>query len=122
LKKIKRSYKNIKKNTHKNVYIEQILVYNTIDKENDIMKIYDKEMFRRDETLKSTILLFVVFILGFAVGYIANMDKTHIQGLENTIQEQNAIIQSYQQEMINSPIDTTSSVNDLDWINNLSEQ
>ncbi|MCL2859549.1 MAG: hypothetical protein FWF46_03045 [Oscillospiraceae bacterium] len=86
------------------------------------MKIYDKEMFRRDETLKSTILLFVVFILGFAVGYIANMDKTHIQGLENTIQEQNAIIQSYQQEMINSPIDTTSSVNDLDWINNLSEQ
>ena len=66
------------------------------------MKIYDKEIFRRDETLKSTILLFVVFILGFAVGYIANMDKTHIQELENTIEEQNVIIQNYKQELNNT--------------------
>ena len=63
------------------------------------MKIYDKEMFRRDETLKSTALLFVVFILGFAVGYIANMDKSHIQELETTINAQNTIIHQYENSL-----------------------
>ena len=60
------------------------------------MKYYDKDMFRRNETLKSTALLFVVFIFGFVVGYIANMDKSHIHELENTINTQNSIIQRYE--------------------------
>jgi len=60
------------------------------------MKIYDKEMFRRSEVLKSTVLLFFVFILGFAVGYISNMDQSRVQELENKIEEQNSIIERYQ--------------------------
>ena len=69
------------------------------------MKIYDKEMFRRNETLKSTVLLFVVFILGFAVGYIANMDKSHIQELENKIIQQNSIIERYENSLNNTEVE-----------------
>lgn len=36
------------------------------------MKIYDKEIYKRDESLKSVILILVVFLLGFFTGFIVN--------------------------------------------------
>ena len=34
------------------------------------MKIYDKEIYKRDESLKSVILIIVVFLLGFFTGFL----------------------------------------------------
>ena len=36
------------------------------------MKIYDKEIYKRQESMRSTITIIVVFILGFLVGYVTN--------------------------------------------------
>ena len=63
------------------------------------MKIYDKEIFRRNEVLKSTLLLLVTFLLGFAIGYIANIDKTYVRELEKNVQEQQNIIDNYKKNI-----------------------
>ncbi len=65
------------------------------------MKIYDKEIFKKREILKSTVLLLVVFLLGFATGYIANIDKKEMQTLENKIEEQKVLINEYESNNIN---------------------
>ena len=36
------------------------------------MKIYDKEMFKTQQELGTVILIIVVFLVGFFVGYITN--------------------------------------------------
>jgi len=36
------------------------------------MKVYDKEIYERQESIKFTILVIVVFLVGFFAGYIAN--------------------------------------------------
>ena len=63
------------------------------------MKIYDKEIFRRNEVLKSTLLLLITFLLGFAIGYIANIDKTYVKELEKKIEEKQNVIDSYEKNI-----------------------
>ena len=36
------------------------------------MKIYDKEMYKINENLRNVIILIVVFLLGFFIGYITS--------------------------------------------------
>lgn len=61
------------------------------------MKIYDKEMYVRNESIKSAIVVIVAFILGFAVGCMAineelkiqnNEKQEHIVELEKIVEEQ----------------------------------
>ena len=35
------------------------------------MKVYDKEIYEKQESIKFTILVIVVFLVGFAAGYIS---------------------------------------------------
>lgn len=74
-----------------------------------MMKIYDKEMYARNESVKSALVIILTFMLGFIVGclvirfdmkdkiaqkdnYITDLDKT-IQEQENLINEQNINIE-----------------------------
>lgn len=34
------------------------------------MKVYDKEMYNKQESLKTTVVFIIVFLLGFFAGYI----------------------------------------------------
>lgn len=61
------------------------------------MKIYDKEMYIRNESIKSALVVIVAFILGFAVGCMAineelkiqnNEKQEHIVELERIVEEQ----------------------------------
>lgn len=57
------------------------------------MKIYDKEMYVRNESIKSAIVVIVAFILGFAVGCMAINEELKIQNNEkqeyiNTLEQQ----------------------------------
>ena len=36
------------------------------------MKVYDKEIYEKQESLKFTLLIIIVFLVGFFAGYIAN--------------------------------------------------
>lgn len=36
------------------------------------MKVYDKEMYNKQESLKTTIIFILVFLLGFFAGYITS--------------------------------------------------
>lgn len=36
------------------------------------MKVYDKEIYERQESIKFTLLIIVVFLVGFFAGYVAN--------------------------------------------------
>lgn len=36
------------------------------------MKVYDKEMYNKQESLKTAVVFIVVFLLGFFAGYITN--------------------------------------------------
>lgn len=40
------------------------------------MKVYDKEIYEKQESLKFTFLIILVFLIGFAAGYIANSFST----------------------------------------------
>lgn len=35
------------------------------------MKVYDKEMYNKQESIKTTAVLILVFLIGFAAGYLA---------------------------------------------------
>ena len=61
------------------------------------MKIYDKEMYSRNESIKSALVVIIAFILGFAVGCMAineelekkNAEKQeHIVELERIVEQQ----------------------------------
>ncbi len=61
------------------------------------MKIYDKEMYKRNETIKDAILVLFIFLVGYAVGCLAinedlkiqNQEKQeHIVELENIVEQQ----------------------------------
>ena len=61
------------------------------------MKIYDKEMYKRNETIKDAILVVFIFLVGYAVGCLAinedlkreNQEKqNHIVELENIVEQQ----------------------------------
>lgn len=36
------------------------------------MKVYDKEIYEKQESIKFTLLVIIVFLVGFFAGYIAN--------------------------------------------------
>ena len=36
------------------------------------MKVYDKEIYEKQESLRFTLLIIVVFLVGFFAGYLAN--------------------------------------------------
>ena len=49
------------------------------------MKIYDKEMYKKEQWIKSILLVIGIFILGFVVGYfVHNFEK---QEKINTLQQ-----------------------------------
>ena len=59
------------------------------------MKIYDKEIYSREQTIKSVVLVIVVFLLGFFTGFIVNrptekqkVNQTN-QSINSTVEEQN---------------------------------
>lgn len=42
------------------------------------MKVYDKEMYNKQESLRTIIIIVVVFLLGFFAGYMAHsFNETH---------------------------------------------
>ena len=47
------------------------------------MKIYDKEMYKKEQSIKSIILVIVVFMLGFFTGYIANNSSKIVEQNNN---------------------------------------
>lgn len=52
------------------------------------MKIYDKEIYKRQESMRSIIIMIVVFLLGFFAGYIVNMGTNSEEGNKvNMVQE-----------------------------------
>ena len=36
------------------------------------MKVYDKEIYQKQESIKYTVIIIVVFLLGFVAGYLAS--------------------------------------------------
>ena len=36
------------------------------------MKVYDKEIYEKQESIKFTLLIIIVFLVGFFAGYLAN--------------------------------------------------
>ena len=47
------------------------------------MKVYDKEIYNKQESLRTIIIIIVVFLLGFFAGYMADsINETHTP--ENT--------------------------------------
>lgn len=40
------------------------------------MKVYDKDMYNRQESLKSTVVIILVFLIGFVAGYLASSFST----------------------------------------------
>ena len=57
------------------------------------MKIYDKEMYQKEQWIKSVLLVIGIFILGFVVGYFVNhFEKqdvvTKLQNQVNTLQKE----------------------------------
>ena len=55
------------------------------------MKIYDKEIYKKTESIKEVILIILVFILGYIAGCFA---------INNSIQEENKIEQEYVENKI----------------------
>ena len=49
------------------------------------MKVYDKEMYNKQESLKTTVVIILVFLIGFIAGYLANSFNTSNQ-ITNTNQ------------------------------------
>ncbi len=47
------------------------------------MKVYDKEIYSKQESIKTIIVVIVVFLVGFVAGYIAN-SFNETNELENT--------------------------------------
>ena len=36
------------------------------------MKVYDKEMYNKQESIRSTVVIILVFLIGFVAGYLAS--------------------------------------------------
>lgn len=48
------------------------------------MKVYDKEMYNKQESLRTVVIFIIVFLLGFFAGYITNSFTR-----ENEIEDKN---------------------------------
>ena len=40
------------------------------------MKVYDKEMYNKQESIRSTVIIILVFLIGFVAGYLASSFST----------------------------------------------
>ena len=40
------------------------------------MKVYDKEMYNKQESIKTTVVIILVFLIGFVAGYLASSFST----------------------------------------------
>ena len=47
------------------------------------MKVYDKDMYNRQESLKSTFVIILVFLIGFVAGYLASSFSATNNVIEN---------------------------------------
>jgi len=56
------------------------------------MKVYDKEIYEKQESLKFTLLIIVVFLVGFFAGYLANSftSPKEVQN-NNAVQVENVV-------------------------------
>lgn len=56
------------------------------------MKIYDKEIYEKQESMKIILLIIIVFLIGFFAGYMANSvaDQKEVSNNE-TIQTENVV-------------------------------
>lgn len=49
------------------------------------MKVYDKEIYNKQESIRTTVIMILVFLIGFVAGYLANSFSTSNQSVnENT--------------------------------------
>lgn len=48
------------------------------------MKVYDKDMYNRQESLRTTVVIILVFLIGFVAGYLANSFNSSNNVIENT--------------------------------------
>ena len=48
------------------------------------MKVYDKEIYNKQESIKTTVIMIFVFLIGFVAGYLANSF-----GIANDIKTEN---------------------------------
>ena len=51
------------------------------------MKVYDKEMYNKQESIKTTVIMILVFLIGFVAGYLANSfnSTNNVNTTENNI-------------------------------------
>ncbi len=55
------------------------------------MKVYDKEIYQKQESIKYTIIIIVVFLLGFAAGFMASSFSTPKNKVEDNKNNTNYI-------------------------------
>jgi len=53
------------------------------------MKVYDKEIYEKQESLRFTLLIIIVFLVGFFAGYIANSFTSLKEIQNNTVKIEN---------------------------------
>lgn len=56
------------------------------------MKFYDKKMYEKENIIKTTLLIIIIFFLGFTIGYIAICDE--LQEKEQIIVNQSIELES----------------------------
>ena len=57
-----------------------------------MMKVYDKEIYEKQESIKFTFLIIIVFLVGFFAGYIANSFTSQKEVSDNeNVQVENII-------------------------------
>ena len=56
------------------------------------MKIYDKEIYKKQESIRTTTIIIVVFLIGFAAGYFATTFGLMGSSLNNSEKADNSIV------------------------------
>ena len=60
------------------------------------VKVYDKEIYNRQESIKTTVIIIIVFLIGFVAGYLANsFNNANTSNVENEIDK--SVIPSVQE-------------------------
>lgn len=73
------------------------------------MKIYDKEIYKKQESIRWIVIIIIVFLLGFFAGYIVNMESDE-QKENNTI---NSTMQVQEENRVIEGKDNSSTVNNM---------
>ena len=48
-----------------------------------LMKVYDKEIYQKQESIKYTVIIIIVFLLGFVAGYFASSFSNNLEPKTN---------------------------------------